>query len=167
MAARGRSRGRPSAAERRNEERRERYREDSEYHDLVAARSLESYRRRVHGTTELENPVRDNVGRVSRFGVRARVGGRNATVFPMANMAKLLCRSRDGLRRWVADGMLPAPRLTLNGIAVYSLEEAKAVTAVLADHFDAFAYYRRNHRETRDRLWEQFRAAGSKGRARR
>lgn len=139
--------------------RRERYGSDEEYRQGVRARERRRYRERKHGDARAvwENETKYGLRDLPKLSHNFY----GARYVSPSGVATVMGRGQQMLSRWVRQGMFPAPAHETDRGMSYTLDEARAVLLVMVAHFDEFSYYRRDHADTRERVWAAYNDAQS------
>lgn len=80
--------------------------------------------------------------------------------FTIPEAARALGRSELGLKRWIADGIVPPPVLkdTVRSYRHYSVGELGVIARVLREHEDDFKYLTAKHTATIHVMWQRIQA---------
>lgn len=80
--------------------------------------------------------------------------------FTLPEAAKALGRSELGVKRWVADGIIPPPYLrdTIRNFRHYSAGELRVIARVLKEHEEEFRYLSAKHTVTIHTMWQAVQA---------
>ena len=142
----------------RNKRRRWLYRNDPEVREKLREVGRRVYRERK-GMTFVN--CGENLKQLATMGrtraVRDLEGlPRRFITFNFQELGRALNRNHQVVERYVKKGMLPAPVLedALTRARLYALDEVRAIVRVLSKHEEKVRYYRRDHDETRDELFE-------------
>jgi len=144
----------------RNEKRRERYQTDDEYRIISQKQSRLAYRRRedvevsdcLYSLEFLEHLATTKkvvmlTGRIREY-----------PVFSIPQTASALQKIYQTVWRWVQRGQLPPPVLKPRGQQnenVYHLQEVRVFIEEIGKHEKEVTYYRRDHDQVRDRIYER------------
>lgn len=137
-----------------------RYTSDPEYSDKTKSRARNAYRKSKKGF-ELSSCTRS----LSYFEDMAEHllvhhDGKSATapVYKLTTVADLLQLSYQSLWRNVTAELIPSPMLVTHigrrELPVYHREEVRALLTIIGEHKLRFAYYRKEHTETKERLYQ-------------
>ncbi len=140
----------------RNRERRNRYADDPDYREKAVQATRDRYRRNV-GLKFRRGAKGFDLRRIGRWCERrdVRVGNHvhlARLVMKVRELALIVGRKPDVVRRWIDQDMLPPPigmvRHDREGhgmVPVYFLEEAREIVHVMRDHQDETPYFRSDH----------------------
>lgn len=83
-----------------------------------------------------------------------------AVVFSITDTAKALGRTVLTIRRWIAEKLIPPPRLacTSHGYMHYSEGELKLIAKILSEHEEEYNYLHHTHVLTINRIWQHIEA---------
>ena len=144
----------------RNAKRRKMYAEDKDFRDKAIESTRANYRSVNDGLVD-DSTCLDNVDDLDKFGTKRRVeGDRNSRLtFYVKELAAAMNRRAEVVYRWVRRGMFPPPTHQLEEPTsghqfVYLRGEARALAEVMGDHQLDTPYYRADHVDTRERLFE-------------
>jgi hypothetical protein len=147
------------------EYRRKKYREDSAYRHRV----LKARRRLYHkqkGKVRRESclvnlPSIKNFGTVRMAYVGDSFKPSRRLTFTLKELAAVLGRRPEVVMKWVREELFPQPLIEVEGMRenVYTLNEARALVEVMGEHQEETSYYRADHVETRQRLFEELEKA--------
>lgn len=147
-----------------NERRRNLYASDPDYADDQRRQAREAYRR--HHPLE---PSRLAGGLLSSGQNRELIADEMETPvyvesYTMPEAARALGRSEISLKKWIAEGIIPAPILrdTTKGYRHYSIGEMLVLVRTLAEHENSFTYLSTKHTETIHRIWQAMQAYRSR-----
>ena len=138
------------------------YRDDEAFREGAKKRAREAYRTKAWGDTETVNAVHWNLQELNKFGEIRKVDGRRCRTYTVPEVAGLLGRSVSIYRRWLSLQQIPSPSYDTEGGKVYLMAEVRAFATVLAEHFDELNYYRQDHVETKQAVWNAYWAARGK-----
>jgi hypothetical protein len=144
----------------------ERYRTDPEFRQKHLANQRAYYRKRKANDFEIVNPLRSlnyfaTMAEVMEVEYQGRVF--KAPCFTKTKVAELLQVSLQTFWRQTSgdDAIVPPPVLvTSTGkkkLLVYHLEEVRAILTIIGDHKRRFAYYRKDHLDTKEKLYTAIR----------
>lgn len=158
--------------EARDARRRIRYSEDPEYRDQRRAASREDFRKRNNVDPSDFRDCRKNYDHLDDFGkLRVIAIGdelEEHLTFNVAEVAQALGNyNKTIIRRWISKDMMPPPVLMATDVTgsfgretgtsevqVYLEDEVKAMIEVLGPHQSQYRYYRADHRDTVDLLYD-------------
>lgn len=147
----------------RNVERRQRYANDPDYRDQVMRSTRDRYRRK-HGLVARGGVNHFDLRRIGRYCERhdVWVGSQfleSRLVMTIKNLALIIGRKPDVVRRWIDQYMLPPPvgmirhdRKGHGQVPVYFLEEVREIVHTMRDHQAETPYFRQDHTDTIDCL---------------
>lgn len=146
-----------------NDKRREKYNSDETFREKVKERSRNRYRKE----TEQERLVRGrNLDSLDDEAVEKQVltsDGKvlNLPVFSVPQASDMMEVRYQNVWRWIKRGQIPEPILHLpydkTSCAVYHKDEVRVLIKYISKHLKNFAYYREDHTETRDKIYEGIR----------
>jgi hypothetical protein len=144
----------------------ERYRTDPEFRQKHLENQRAYYRKKKAKDFEIVNPMRS----LSYFATMAEImeveyKGRvfKAPCFTKTKVAELLQVSLQTFWRQTSgdDAIIPSPvlltRISKKELLVYHLEEVRAILTIIGDHKRRFAYYRKDHFDTKEKLYSTIR----------
>lgn len=149
----------PEAIENRNETRREKYANDSEFAQKTKQQARNNYRK--------ENPKKNSKlgkGRLLISGVEKEVyiSGDLYTliVYTVPRAAAALGKTEVTFKRWIKDKMLPQPIAmdAVKGYKHYTKGELKLISEIIAKHEKDFVYFHTTHTQTIEELWQALEA---------
>ena len=142
----------------RNRDRRFRYANDPDYRSQVVQATRARYREK-RGLKKRRSAHAFDLRRVGKYCERHDVwwGVRvlhNRQVMSIRNLALIIGRKPDVVKRWINEDMLSAPEIEVlaTGDKVYLLEEVREIVHVMRDHQDETPYFRQDHNDTIDLL---------------
>lgn len=142
------------------------YQNDPKFRKTIQAENRKRYRQKVN--KELSSCLR-SLDFYTTLASHERVilpngEQREWPVFNLPVTAQVLQRYYQTVWRWVRDGTLPAPVLktTDRRDGVYHSDEVRVMIEILGKHEKKFAYYRRDHAETRAELFSAIRKVRKK-----
>lgn len=173
------ARDNPEWHKKRNARRRDRYHTDPGYRDEVKERSRKHYSEKRQ--IEPFDP-RSRLGEIENFGKMRDViypNGVKTHVWCMtkAEVSEFLGKTRKMFYTWVSDGRFPDAVITgfdlktrdwyahaetvevPQKVGVYHAQEVIAAVEALGEHLSRVLYYRRDHEEERERLYDAVWAA--------
>lgn len=148
----------------RNARRRQRYAEDPQARERHRERNRLAYRQRR--SLKVQYAITTDPARYAAAGVVRQVTSPSCPGARLTFTVRELGRALglpyvQLLHRWRRQGQLPGPVVTVarGRQRVYLEPEVHGIAGVLAAHFARVAYYRRDHAETRERLFAAVGAA--------
>jgi hypothetical protein len=158
----------------RNTRRRNRYADDPEYRKQAVQATRDSYRRRhprAGGKLEGQTDCRSNLAKLSEIGQVRRVvlpSGltKRILTFTPEEVANVVMRNVHVIYRWWTKELLPTPVLKLYGgparcgvrNKLYTKNEMIALCKAFGPHQAQTPYYRMDHTEVRERIFEEIAA---------
>jgi len=153
-------------ADKHNTRRREKYQQDTDYKEKLKDVARLNYRKSV--SREFMSCSR-NLGILGDLATVTLVEDEQGmeTRLPILNIprtADALDKLYQNVWRWVDKEMLPAPVLhtVTSNQPVYHKAEVEVFIRVLGEHFENFAYYRRDHESTRKQIFEKIQKVRTK-----
>lgn len=133
----------------RNERRRQRYANDSEYRKKCITTTRENYRRNGHMEDDLN--CLGNLGVLPTYGLKRKVPGLNTgprVTFSVKEIAGAMNRHKAVVNRWIRNELFPPPRW-----GYYTLPQARVIVRAMGELQKETPYYRRDHKELRSTLY--------------